>query len=253
MFFPLSKLLVFVFSPLCWLAVLLGWAWATRRPARRRWLLSIGLLLALVSTNTLLSNVALRAWELPPTPLPMHITYDAGVLLTGLGDGRHRPLTLAANAAPAASRTAGAYYLYRTGRIRQILISGGSGELGGQRPESEARHLARLLEGVGVPPRVVLLEERSRNTRENAVFTRQMLARHPAIQSLVLVTSAYHQPRALACFRRVGLRPDTFSTDFRATISREQPWLPSLRALRQWHLLMREMAGYCIYKVLGHC
>lgn len=255
MFFLLSKLLVFVFSPVCWLALLLGWAWATRHPTRRRWLLGTALLLTLVSTSPLLSAAALRAWEMPPTSLPSP-SYHAGVLLTGLGDGRQRPLTLPANAWPTASRTAGALHLYRTGRIRRIIISGGSGNLVNQRPESEARYLARLLTEAGVPPAAIMLEERSRNTRENAVFTRQLLARRPDIQSLVLVTSAYHQRRALACFRRVGLQPAAFPTDFRAAalFSEERSWLlPSLGALRQWHLLLRELAGYCVYKVLGYC
>jgi uncharacterized SAM-binding protein YcdF (DUF218 family) len=255
-FFLLSKLLIFVISPVFWLLLLLIGAAATRRPLRRSWLLGGSLLLALVGTNPYLADAAFRAWEMPPAPQVSHVLSDAGILLTGLGDGRYQPLPRLTQVLPTVSRAAGALHLYRTGRIRRIIISGGSGELAGVGRLSEARHLAHLLEAAGVPPTVILLEERSRNTHENAVFTRQLLTAQPSIRTLTLITSAYHQRRALACFQQVGLQPAVFSTDFQPaalSASRAAQWWPSIGALRRWHVLLREIAGYCIYKALGYC
>jgi uncharacterized SAM-binding protein YcdF (DUF218 family) len=255
-FFPLSKLLLFIFSPIFWVLLLLAGAWATRRPRRRNWLLALSIGVALVFTNSPLAEATLGAWEMPPRKASTLQVHDVGILLTGLGDGRQRPLTLRANTGPAMSRVAAALDLYQAGHIKRILVSGGSGDLGGQGRVSEARHLAQLLEAAGVPPAHILIEERSRNTRENALFTKQLLTNYPQLQSLVLVTSAYHQRRALGCFRRVGLRPVPFPTDFRATTSTHcfQDWiLPNMGALKRWHLLLRETAGYLIYRVLGYC
>jgi uncharacterized SAM-binding protein YcdF (DUF218 family) len=193
---------------------------------------------------------------MPPRPASTLQAHDLGILLTGLGDGRQRPLTLPANTGHTASRVAATLHLYQCGLIRRILISGGSGDLVGQGKVSEAGHLAHLLIAAGVPPAHVLLEERSRNTHENALYTKQLITNYPQLQSLVLITSAYHQRRALGCFRRVGLRPESFPTDFRATASvhRWQDWVvPNLRALKRWHLLLRETAGFLIYRVLGYC
>lgn len=256
MFFLLSKLLDFVFSPVFWLALLLGWALFTRRPRWRYRLLLISLVLALASTNAPLVDKALRAWELPPRHLQALPAHDAGILLTGLGDGRKKPPKPLRTDGPAPSRLAGALWLYQAGRIRHIIISGGSGELTDSDQTSEARHLAGLLRAAGVPPSAILLEERSRNTRENAVYSRQLLARHPNIHSLVLITSAYHQRRAQGCFQQVGLHPTPFPTDFRA-----QPYssswryllVPQVGALERWELLLHEIAGYLMYQVLGYC
>ena len=255
MFFTLSKLLLFAFSPILWILLLLVASLATRRPHRRYGLLTLSALVAVASTNLPVANAALGAWEMPPRPVSPPQIYDVGVLLTGLGDGRQRPLTLPANTGPATSRVAAALHLYRAGRIKRILISGGSGDLAGQGKVSEARHLAHLLVEAGVPSAHILVEERSRNTRENALFTKHLLTGYPQLHSLLLVTSAYHQRRALGCFRRVGLHPAAFPTDFRAASPAHtfSYWLiPSVSALRKWHLLLRETAGYCIYKVLGY-
>jgi uncharacterized SAM-binding protein YcdF (DUF218 family) len=260
-FFLLSKLLSFMLSPVFWLALLLCWAWLTRRATRRYSLMGVSVLLAFISTSAPLADTALRAWEMPPRAFLSLPPHDAGILLTGLGDGRQKPLSRkilsrSANIRPTASRVAGILHLYRAGRIRRIIISGGSNDLIGSGLLTEARHLGHLLGAAGVPLARILVEERSRNTRENALFTKQLLANHPEIQSLVLVTSAYHQRRALGCFRKVGLRPTAFPTDFRTIADHRsiRYWvIPTLSALKQWHLLLHEMAGYLIYKVSGYC
>jgi uncharacterized SAM-binding protein YcdF (DUF218 family) len=107
-----------------------------------------------------------------------------------------------------------------------------------------------------VPAADILLEERSRNTRENAKYTQELLAKNPEIKSLVLVTSAFHQRRALGCFAKVGLRPQSFPADFYTTDRSWTPdyWLvPDMSALSRWSLLLHEMAGYFVYKVTGYC
>jgi uncharacterized SAM-binding protein YcdF (DUF218 family) len=249
-FFLLSKLLLYALFPLgVWLLVRLA-----RRPGWRRPMLGAGLTLALLGTNQALSNEALLAWELPPAPLRGLAPHDAGVLLTGITQVRKSPHDRV-YLNNGADRLTNALWLYRAGRIRRIIISGGSGAVGTV-AHTEARDLYTLLRLAGVPRAHILLEERSRNTRENALFTKELLTRHPDIKSLVLITSAFHQRRALGCFRRVGLQATAWPADFRTTDRLPDPsyWLvPSPGAAGQWLLLAHEVAGYVVYKVLGYC
>jgi uncharacterized SAM-binding protein YcdF (DUF218 family) len=257
LFFFLSKIVLLAFSPGAWLMALLGAALLARRTGRwrSRWLWAAALLL-LIGGNPALVNAALRAWEMPPVPLSTVAPADAAVLLTGISISGKKPndrvyLTQGAD------RLTNTLWLYRAGRVRRIIISGGLATL---RPEPgtvpEAEELATLLKLAGVPARDILVEPRSHNTRENALFTKALLQQHPDIQSLVLVTSAFHQRRALACFAKVGLHPASFPTDFRSTGFMLTPGyllIPNLESMNRWSTLLHEMAGYGIYRVMGYC
>ena len=255
MFFLPSKTLDFVLLPAVWLVALLLGALAARPGGRaqRRWLRGAGLLV-LLGTNNALVNEALLAWEKPPIALNAVAPADAVVLLTGINNATKSPHDRV-YLARGADRLTHALWLYRAGRVRRIIISGGSGAVF-SKGNTEAKDLATLLRLAAVPQQDILLEERSRNTRENAKFTKELLARHPDIKSLVLVTSAFHQRRAIGCFAQVGLHPQPFPADFYTSDRAWTPdyWLvPNIDALSRWSLLLHEMAGYFVYKVAGYC
>jgi uncharacterized SAM-binding protein YcdF (DUF218 family) len=120
----------------------------------------------------------------------------------------------------------------------------------------EAEELATLLKLAGVPASAILVEPRSHNTRENALFTKALLQQHPDIKSLVLVTSALHERRALACFEKVGLHPVPFPADYRSADFMLTPGfllIPTLEAMNRWSTLLHEITGYTIYRVIGYC
>ena len=220
---------------------------------RSRWLWATAVLLFIGGNNALV-NAALLAWERPPVPMQAIAPADAAVLLTGVTLGSKSPHDRV-YLGQGADRFTNALWLYRAGRVRRIIISGGSGAL---KPgtTSEAAELATLLRLAGVPQRDILLEERSRNTRENAQFTKALLANYPEMKKLVLVTSAFHQRRALGCFAKVGLHPAPFPADFRSTDPNGSPsfWLvPDVNALGRWSVLLHEIAGFTIYRVMGYC
>jgi uncharacterized SAM-binding protein YcdF (DUF218 family) len=253
-FFLLSKLLLVLFSPGAWLIALLIAALVAKPLGRwrSRWLWAAAVVLFL-GGNNILVNLALQAWELPAVPLAAVAPVDAAVLLTGItaDNAPHDRVYLSRGA----DRVTNALWLYRAGRVGRIIISGGTGSTD-PRTTTEAAELATLLRLAGVPQRDLLLEERSRNTRENAQFTKALLAQHPDIKKLVLVTSAFHQRRALGCFAKVGLHPAPFPADFRNTGLHGGPvfWLvPDVEALGRLSVLLHEMAGYVIYRVMGYC
>ncbi|WBO85759.1 YdcF family protein [Hymenobacter yonginensis] len=254
MFFVLSKLLDFVLSPAVWLVVLLLAAVLVRQPARRRQLLLATLALLLLLTNPGLINEALLAWELPPVRLrQLPPRADAAVLLTGITSVSKSPHDRV-YLHEGADRLTNALWLWRAGRVRYILVSGGSGAML-QKAHTEAADLITLLHLAGVPDSAIIKEDQSRNTRENALFTRRITQARSELDTLILVTSAFHQRRALGCFAQVGLHPQPFPAGYYSTDRAATPdyWLmPDPQALSRWSLLLHEISGYVVYKVLGY-
>jgi uncharacterized SAM-binding protein YcdF (DUF218 family) len=250
-FFLLSKVLDFVLLPTVWLVALLIAALVARPPRQRRWLVA-ALLLTLLSTNPFLVNELLLAWEQPPVALaalPRHA--DAAVLLTGITNVNKSPHDRV-YLGPGADRVTSALWLYRAGRVRRIIVSGGSGAVQAT-AHTEADDLTTLLRLAGVPNSAIIREEKSRNTRENALFTKQLLT--PEQDTLILVTSAFHQRRAMGCFAKVGLHPIGFPAGYRSADRRLSPdsWLvPSAEAMVNFSLLIHEVTGWLTYKVLGY-
>jgi uncharacterized SAM-binding protein YcdF (DUF218 family) len=123
--------------------------------------------------------------------------YDVGVVLGASvrPDGEAGPALL--------RRVAHAAALHRSGRVRWLLMSGGVG----RRPPAEATLMREAALRAGVPDEAVLLDDRSRNTLENARFCREIIEA-AGWRRILVVTDAYHLPRALYSFRRFGLRVD---------------------------------------------
>lgn len=128
-----------------------------------------------------------------------------------------------------------------------ILVSGGS--VFDQNCASEASLMAEVLENEFKTP-VAWLEDGSRNTAENARFSREVLGDY-GIDRIVLVTQAYHMPRAMTEFRKAGFEVLPAPTAFighDAELS-VLDWLPSPLALMNSFLLAHEAVGMLWYRV----
>lgn len=135
----------------------------------------------------------------------------------------------------------------------QVVFTGGAATLiaDGQ-PEAQA--LVRFgLPAVGVSAERLTIEDRSRTTRENAVFSRDLV--HPGSgERWLLVTSAWHMPRAVGCFRQAGFPVVAYPVDFR-TGSRSDRWRPFTSVsdgLRRFDLVMKEWIGLVGYRLAGY-
>jgi len=94
----------------------------------------------------------------------------------------------------------------------RIVFSGGDPSLSGA-PHPDTEFLGPLLDTFGIPRTRVALEERSRNTAENAIFSKELVQPKPG-ERWLLVTSAAHMPRAVGCFRQVGFAVEAYPTDW---------------------------------------
>ena len=85
----------------------------------------------------------------------------------------------------------------------RLVFTGGSGALLGE-GQAEATSARDFFLSLGVPAEKMTLEDKSRNTWENGVFTRDMVHPKPG-EPWLLVTSAWHMPRSVGIFRRLGI------------------------------------------------
>jgi uncharacterized SAM-binding protein YcdF (DUF218 family) len=95
----------------------------------------------------------------------------------------------------------------------RIVYSGGNGSLTGY-GDPESHFVIPLVESLGVPRGRVQIEDRSRNTYENAEFSKALIKPKPG-ERWLLVTSAWHMPRAVGCFRRIGFPVEAYPVDWR--------------------------------------
>ena len=150
------------------------------------------------------------------------------------------------------SRSLYALRLYKAGKAKVIIISGGNVF---QQPNfrGEAFYTKAILMDWGVPAEAILIEEKSRNTHENAIETNRLMKLRQ-FDKVILVTSAFHMPRALETFRSAGIHvtpaPATYSvTEHARPVLLD--WLPSLGNLRKLEAVIHEKLGVLVYRYRG--
>jgi uncharacterized SAM-binding protein YcdF (DUF218 family) len=151
----------------------------------------------------------------------------------------------------AAERLTVAVELARRYPAARIVFSGGSGALIYDEG-AEAPFALRMLEGLGIPRARVLLEDRSRNTVENAIFSKALIQPKPD-ERWLLVTSAHHMPRAIGVFRKMGFSVEPYPVDWRTRGAPDafRPFATLGDGLRRSDTAVREWVGLVVYWLTG--
>lgn len=133
----------------------------------------------------------------------------------------------------------------------RILVSGGDGSLV-LAGEGDAATAPRLLGALGIAPERLILENKSRDTYENAVFSKQMVQPKPG-ETWLLVTSAFHMPRSVGLFRSAGFDVVPWPTDYRTTGAEGLSLFAddSDDALNNAKIAIREWIGLVAYWLTG--
>ena len=251
MFFILSKVLNFLTNPLVIVLSIFFLAIFIRKERWKKRLFWIAFSLLLFFSNDFIANEVMSAWEIEPTPYAeIKTSYDWGIVLTGVTSMDRMPDDRV-YFNHGADRVVHAVELYKKGIIKKILISGGIGRLiNPGRREADEIYKAMIL--MGVPDDAMMLENESRNTHESALMVKDLISDQ---QTHLLITSAFHLRRSVACFKKVGLHVDIFSTDFYTHPRYFTPdvlFIPRLDAMIIWQKLFKEWAGMIAYKVAGY-
>ncbi|WP_373513118.1 YdcF family protein [Persicitalea sp.] len=256
MFYFLSKTIDFILMPVGIMFFLLVYAHFTKNRTNSRRAILFIILSFFVLCNTYLITNAFRWWEFPPKNIAdLPSDYTVGIVLTGglirLADSRIDHPGLGNHA----DRILQAYLLYKAGKIKKILISGGGTQAVKLRRD-DGYQASLLLKKWGVPAADVVLENKSLNTRQNALYSAEVLRRQFPGERYLLITSSFHLRRAEGCFAKVGLHVDTFPTDIYGIelLPRLRDFIrPDPEVFGYAHLLWREWIGYITYRVVGYC
>jgi uncharacterized SAM-binding protein YcdF (DUF218 family) len=131
-----------------------------------------------------------------------------------------------------------------------VLVTGGA-VFAGRSPEAPV--VKRFLVDLGVPPEKILIEEKSRDTAENARFSRKILEQE-GFKKPILVTSAFHMRRSIVVFRKAGLVVIPVPSSFRTAPGLPTfwfDWLPSSGSLETAATAIHEYLGLIFYTLSG--
>ncbi|HTQ98808.1 MAG TPA: YdcF family protein [Candidatus Acidoferrum sp.] len=253
LFFVLSKTLWPLLRPDALLLLALVALLVLIRRQSLRW--AQRLLLAVIVALLIVAVVPLWAWLQAPLEhrfaanpeLPARV--DGIIVLGGFLDPELSAYWQQPEVSDSAERALAFAELAKRYPDARLVMSGGSGLLLGP-GKREADYMPRLLESLGVDGARVLLERDSRNTYENAVNSKRLVQPKPG-EHWVLVTSAFHMPRAVGVFCRQGWPVTPWPVDHQ--------WSPQANAMDfelagHWLLLdniVHEWLGLLAYHLSG--
>lgn len=190
-----------LFIPLYWILFLLIIAFFVRKKNLTRIMWVLALAIAIIFTSPFLYDSYARWYQPEPAALQQNAHYSFGILAGGFGsvdsDGNGYFNS-------SSDRFLQAVKLYKTGMIDHILISGGNSKKNDE-GFGEGRWARGEMIQFGVPDSVIFIEDHSKNTKENAINSKKMLDALGARPPYVLITSAFHMPRAAKNFRSAGM------------------------------------------------
>ena len=246
MFFILSKILSFLLKPTFWILLLIISAIIFKN--RRKKLLYISLFAFWFFGNGYIADIAYRIWEDDAIAISeIKTTYDYGIVLGGFSGYDNKKDRIEFN--DCGDRLSSAIQLYKKGIIKKILISGGNGQLINE-GYLEADWSKKFLLDIGIPEEDIIIENKSRNTYENAKYTSELL--EGDIGNLLLITSAWHMKRADLCFQKFNLDCDKFPTDYTTKDKQfdlSYLFLPNSSSYEKWETLIKEWVGFVVYKI----
>jgi len=252
MFFILSKLLDFLINPYTWIFVLLIWAIISSKKRKR--LLIITVIIAYFFSNSFIIDEFMRKWEIQTIKIDdINKQYKYAIVLGGIAT--YDPQFDRINFNRDADRLWHTIYLYRAEKLKKIVLSGGEGRIL-KEGYNESDYLRKFLIKIGINPQDIIVENKSRNTHENAVNCAEILkGRLSSKEKILIVTSAFHMRRASKCFTKQGFSIDVFTTD-RLSGKRkfvfDHVFIPRTEAMELWKVLIHEVVGYLSYRIVGY-
>jgi uncharacterized SAM-binding protein YcdF (DUF218 family) len=255
LFFFLSKTLGIMLLPanfLIGLGLVGAMLLATRFASLGRRLLVASVVLLAICGFSPLGNLVLYPLEsrFPPWDAARGAP-DGIVVLGGAIDADRSLAHDTAAFTPAAGRMVEAAALAQRYPNARVIFSGGSSNLISA-DAREADYAASIFESLGVSRTRLIMERRSRNTQENAEFSKAIAAPKSG-ERWLLVTSAYHMPRSVGLFRKAGFAVEPYPVDWRtgkpADILAFTP--VAVEGLERTDIGVREWIGLAAYWLSG--
>ena len=250
----LFKIIGLLFSPLAlvFLFLLVGWLLLLARKRGGRCLISVGVILFIIG-GVFPAGYNLLSFLEQKYKRPVIEGYVNGIVVLGGAFKTENVMAqdhLAIN--DNAERALEALILHHKHPESLIVFSGGNGVLGGQ-GGSEAVYIKKFMDDMGLDPNgMMLYEDQSRNTYENAVMTKDFV--YPLEEEQwIVVSSAYHMPRAMAVFRAIGWDVIPYPSDYRTNL--DYKFMPDITKIQRnfgmLDLALHEVVGHFLYRLTG--
>ncbi len=237
--FPIALILLFI--GLCFL-------WFSKRQTAARIFISCSFVMLLILGSSFFPTLLLDSLENHSQPIitPPDNIHQIVVLGGGVRTDTNAPPNTQLSSASLSRLVEGIrlYQLYqKQHQSLKLILSGG--RVFGQ--PAEAGVMQNIAVFLGVNPRDIVLEAGSRDTYEEALYLKKQLGNQP----FLLVTSAYHMPRAIALFKKVGLHPTAAPTQYFGDHSTDnvKRYLPNSSYLIMSDIAIHEYLGRLWSKV----
>ncbi len=241
MFFLFSKLLLIFILPLSWiLAFLIAGLTVKRVKLKQRFLIT-SLILLIIFSNPFLFDQFVNVWDIKPVPLKSNGQYSCVIVLGGFAGDDDKGNGVFNSSS---DRFIQGLKLFTTGKASHILISGGNGNLLADSFRESDWVKTQLLE-FKVPDSCILIEDKSRNTIENAAFSKILLQKNHLQSPYILVTSAFHMRRSLGIFKKAGIDVTPYPCNYmkgNGGFSLAE-FVPDASILGNWNIYTKEMVG----------
>ena len=244
-----SAVLSWVLSPFNCFVVLLLLAWIVKKRSLKKTALILAVVVFIVFGNQWLFNWYVKQWQPKPVAVNPALHYSCGIVPGGFASPDEN-----ANGYfnSSADRFIQAVKLFKVGEIRHLLISGGNGKTD-EKSFREAAWVKGELLAFGIPDSVIFIEDKSNNTKENALNSKVILDSLHLQPPYLLITSAFHMPRAALLFNKTGVPVDPFPCNYTAGKGKSSFWdlIPTPSTLLSWDVYLKETVGYFWYKYKG--
>jgi uncharacterized SAM-binding protein YcdF (DUF218 family) len=245
MYFILSKLLLLFIFPLTWILLLLAVSLISKSKKWKYRCLVGAIALLVLFTNPFLFNQFAQFWDAAPYK-PDGKKYSCAIVLGGFSSGSDKGDGFFSNSA---DRFIQGAKLLSTKKATHLLITGGTGSL---LPDEyrEAPWARKQFLEFNYPDSAILIESASRNTLENAKFSKAILKKAKLPPPYLLVTSAYHMRRSLMICKKAGIEvvpyPANYLVRRKAIVS---DFIPSAEILSNWNIYIKEVVGYIVNSI----
>ena len=244
MFFFFSKILEFFIYPFSWIVILVVAAAFLKKPGVKKKLFITASVVFFIFSDSVLLNQFAKRWDFKPVSLNGSSTYSCAIVLGGfsseLADGSD-------HFNGSADRFIQALELFQTGKVTHILVTGGNGSL---LPDDfrESDWVKKQLQDFKVPDSCIIIEDKSRNTIENAAFSKPKLDSAHLQGPYVLITSAYHMRRSLQIFRKTKIDVIAFPCNYLMADGYMgiADFIPDPGVLACWNIYIKEVFGYLV-------
>jgi uncharacterized SAM-binding protein YcdF (DUF218 family) len=242
----ISKIAYVLIAPENWIIGLLVWLLVVKSKVVKKRLAAAIIVLIVIFGNEFIYRKLVGAWQPQPVTLQNEVLYEAGIVLGGSTsfDKYGRGYFNASS-----DRFIEICILYKTKKIKKIIISGGSNAV--NQPKDADFQYTKMI-ALGIPARDIIVENASRNTFENAAFTKGKIDSACLHPPFVLVTSAMHIPRAERVFTKAGIPVIAFPCNYNVIDNKlDFPayFIPSISTLLSWNSFLKEVVGIVGYKL----